>query len=118
MSYDLNFWKEQPGRKLDPQSTYERLSEGERVEGLEDLPIKKILDRVKTEFRQGWTQSDDESWETADEERAFQVFTTPQFFRVDCYGLSDEEMTALIDIAAEFGCPLYDPQVGKRYDES
>ena len=114
MSYDLSFWKEKPGIKLDAQITYERLLNRERVEGVEELPIEKILERVKGEFRQEWTQLDNVTWEGP--HMAFQVYTTPQFFRIDCYGMTSDEMNVFIDIACEFGCPLYDPQAGKRYD--
>ena len=114
MSYDLDFWKEKPGIKLDPQTTYERLSDGEWVEGLEELPIEAILENVGLKFRQGWTQLDEMTWEATD--KGFQVYTTPQFFRVDCGGMTGEEMNVFIEIAAEVGCPLYDPQVGERFD--
>ncbi len=36
--------------------------------------------------------------------------------RVDCYGMAGEEMNKFIDIAPEFHCRLYDPQVGVCYD--
>jgi hypothetical protein len=116
MSYDLNFWREKPGIKLDPQMTYEQLSHGEWVEGLEDLPIEQILKRIQEAFTQGWTKLDFQSWEAPG--KGFQIFTTPQSFRVDCGGITGEEMNLFIDIAAEFGCPLYDPQVGQRFDRA
>lgn len=115
MSYDLNFWKYSEDVVLDHQDTYEKLSDGQAVEGLQDLPIKKLLSRVKDVFS-SWEQIDGATWEGVD--GTFQVFTTPQFFRVDCYGMSDEDMNKLIEIAAGFNCPLYDPQVGQRFDAS
>jgi hypothetical protein len=114
MSYDLNFWKYKKDVNDDHQSVYERLSEGEHIEGLEELPIADMLDRVKEEFSIGWEKKDGSTWES--EEKAFSIFTTPQFFRVDCYGLEGEDMNIFIDIMYEFGCPLYDPQVGQRYE--
>ena len=39
MSYDLNFWKQAVEFGMAPQVVYERLSSGERVEGLTELPI-------------------------------------------------------------------------------
>ena len=40
MSYDLDFWKYQDGVYLDNQTVYEKACcDGERVEGLEELPI-------------------------------------------------------------------------------
>jgi hypothetical protein len=30
--------------------------------------------------------------------------------------MDGDDLNRFIDIGAEFGCPLYDPQAGKRYD--
>jgi hypothetical protein len=114
MGYDLSFWKQRPTMKIDPQNTYERLSEGERVEGLEDLPISPILARIGEVFSDGWEQLDAYNWESA--RGSFQVSTTPQSFRIDCYGMEGEDMNHFIDIGTEFGCPLYDPQTGVRFE--
>jgi hypothetical protein len=114
VSYDLNFWKQEPGVKLDARTVCERLSAGEHVEGLEDLPIEGMLEKVRQAFAVGWSQLDPVTWEAP--RKSFQVFTTPQFFRVDCGGMTGEEMNIFIDIGIEFGCPLYDPQTGQRYE--
>lgn len=47
---------------------------------------------------------------------AFQIFTTPQVVRLDCYGMQEADLNALIDLFIAFGCPLYDPQVSTRFD--
>jgi hypothetical protein len=114
MSYELNFWRQLPGVTNDPQSIYERLCEGERVEGLEDLPIEQIVTRIAETFVDGWERIDPSNWESS--EGAFQVSTTPQSFRIDCYGLEGEVMNLFIDIGTEFGSCLYDPQTGVRFD--
>jgi hypothetical protein len=114
VSYDLNFWKQKPGVRLDAQTVYERLSAGEHVEGLEDLPIDRMMGKVCQAFAIGWSRLDPVTWEAP--RKSFQVFTTPQFFRVDCGGMTGEEMNRFIDIGIEFGCPLYDPQTGQRYE--
>jgi hypothetical protein len=114
MSYDLNFWKEKPGVTLDPLQVYERLCDGHQVDGLEELPIGRILQRVREKFSAGWTQLDPVTWEAP--KKAFQVYTTPQLLRVDCGGLTAEDMNAIIDIGLEFGCRLYDPQTGVRFE--
>ena len=113
MSYDLDFWKYKPGVKLDHKETYEKLSDGQFIEGLEELPIDRILERVREIFAD-WEYLGSGTWEGA--QGSFQVYTTSQFLRVDCYGMPGEEMNKIIDIAGEFGCPLYDPQVGERFD--
>ncbi len=115
MSYDLNFWKQDPRQELDPKVVYERLSDGERVEGLEEIPIDRILARVAEKFVDGWQRLGEHTWESA--QGGFQIYTTAQLFRVDCYGLSGEIMNLFIDIAHEFGCNLYDPQTCIRYEE-
>lgn len=114
MSYDLNFWRQRPSFEADPSLVYEKLSEGEHVEGLEALPIDAILARIAEVFSEGWEQLDAQNWESG--RGAFQVTTTPQHFRVDCYGMEGEDMNRFIDIGTAFGCPLYDPQTGVRFD--
>jgi hypothetical protein len=116
MSYDLDFWRYKPGTVLDHQAVYESLSDGKVVEGLEEIPIAQMLARVREEFTD-WTQLDDVSFDGGDH-GSFELYTTPQFFRVDCYGKHGEDMNRLIEIANEFKCPLFDPQVGKRYDSA
>jgi len=115
MSYDLDFWKYQPGVVLSHQEVYEKLSNGSAVDGLEEIPIPKILKRVNEVFSlAGWRKIDDAHWES--EKGSFEIYTTPQFLRVDCYSMAGEDMNLFIDIATEFGCPLYDPQTGERFD--
>ena len=115
MSYDLNFWKYKSGIYLDARTTYASLCDGENVDGLENLPIEKILSRLKVLFSDGWEQLDELNWEAVNR-GAFQISTTSQMFRVDCYGMSGDDMNRFIDLGTEFGCPLYDPQVGTRFD--
>src|SRR5690606_6085087 len=105
MSYDLSFWKYQTGVTLDHQTTYESLSQGEHVEGVQALPIPQMLERLGSFFSDGWKQSEPLLWQSADR-GAFQVFTTSQLFRVDCYDMDGEDMNLFIDLGTEFGCPL------------
>lgn len=114
MSYDLDFWRYKPGVVLNHQQVYEQLSDGQTVDGLEELPINDILARVKEVFAD-WQQLDGANYDGGDR-GAFQITTTPQLFRVDCWGMDGEDMNRFIDVANEFDCPLYDPQVGERYD--
>lgn len=114
MSYDLDFWRYREGVTLNHQDVYERLSDGEKVDGLIDLPVKDILTRIAEAFSADWTRVDDYSWES--DRGAFQLFTTDQFVRIDCYGTNGDDMNIIVDILSEFDCPLYDPQVGQRFD--
>jgi len=113
MGYDLNFWKQQPGVKLDAQGTYERLSNGEEVEGVESLPIDEIAGRVEQAFAT-WSRLDPVTWDGP--VGGFQLYMTPRLFRVDCFGMTGDDMNTFINIALEFGCPLYDPQTGVRFE--
>ena len=114
MSYDLNFWRCKPGTTLDHQRVYERLCDGQLVDGLEELPIAEIVGRIREVFSD-WNRIDDVTFE-APNGGVFQVYTTLLLFRVDCYGIDQENMNKIISVANEFGCPLYDPQAGIRFD--
>ena len=116
MSYDLNFWKysSEPGDDCDHQNVYEQLSDGQKLEGVEELPIDDILKRISEVFRvEGWEKLGDLSWEGG--QAAFEIYTTSQFFRINCYGVERGDMNKFIDIASEFECSLYDPQVPQRF---
>ncbi len=115
MSYDLDFWLyEDESARHDHLGVYERLSDGETVEGVREIPVARILERLASVCSAaGWTSQHRGIWEGR--RGSFQVYTTAQLFRVDCYGMQGEDMNVLIDIALEFGLPLYDPQVGERF---
>ena len=115
MSYDLNFWRyEHESAAHDHQAVYERLSGGEFVEGLREIPVAEILKKIAQVFTAlGWTSESANDWEG--EDGAFQIYVTPQFLRFDCYGMNGEDMNRLIEIGGEFGLPLYDPQITARF---
>ena len=116
MSYDLNFWKYKNTSSEDHQKTYEALSSDQSLETVEELPTEAMKQRVAELFAKGWERLDDLTWEAESDDRgSFQLFTTLQFFRIDCYGMQGDDMNHFIDIGTEFGCPLYDPQIPQRY---
>ena len=116
MSYDLNFWKYKKDVYLNNQEVYEKFSEEEsvNVDGLENLPIEDIIVDVNKEFAD-W-KIDRDSYENTKGKGIFQIYTTPQYVRFDCYGMQGQDMNRIIDIMDKYECPLYDPQVPKRYD--
>lgn len=117
MSYDLNFWKYKKGVCLDHQLVYESLCDGLLVDGLEELPIEKMLARLEQLFADGWHRQSKYDWESQTQTRgAFQIYANSQLFRINCYGMEGEDMNRFIDLGEEFGCPLYDPQAGRRFD--
>ncbi|QSB26090.1 hypothetical protein [Flavobacterium sp. CLA17] len=114
--YELLFWKYLDEIYLNHHEVYEALVEEQEVEGLEKLPVDVIMNRIRSVFSQ-WEKVDDNSWKNTAEKGAFQVITTPQSVRIDCYGTEGKTMNQLVSLMEEFKCPLYDPQVPERYDE-
>lgn len=114
--YELLFWKYLEEVYLNHHLVYEALIEKERVEGLEELPVQVILNRIGSVFSK-WEKVDEFSWKNNNGAGAFHVITTPQSIQIDCYGTEGKTMNTLVELMEEFKCPLYDPQVPQRYDE-
>ena len=114
--YELLFWKYLDEIYLNHHEVYEALVEEQEVEGLEKLPVDVIMNRIRSVFSQ-WEKVDDNSWKNTAGKGAFQVITTTQSVRIDCYGTEGKTMNQLVSLMEEFKCPLYDPQVPERYDE-
>lgn len=115
MGIDLSFWKCKEGVELPAGEVYGRACcDGLAVEGLEKLPIDAILAEVEAACGT-WERTDKNTWEKETGE-GFQLFTTPQVFRVDGYGLPREEMARFSELMSRYGCPVYDPQQGCRFD--
>lgn len=115
MGIDLDFWKYIKGAVKADEKVYEEVCcGGGSLDILEELPVKDILKRVGEEFAD-WIAVDNETYEK-DDGGTFSIFTTPQAVRFDCYDMSGEDMNRLVDVMGEFGCPLYDPQLGERFD--
>jgi len=114
MSYQLIFWKQPPGSPADPLAVYERLMAGERVAGLDELPGDRFRAGVAEAFAVGWERLDEYNWERAD--GSFQIEVGPQHFLVVAYSLPGEVLNEFIDIGSKFGCKLYDPQTGVRFE--
>jgi hypothetical protein len=88
--------------------------DGKSVEGLELIPINEILSRIHSEFLGIQETGGLVFWE--DEQLgSFEIYTSDQHIHFCCRQLLASKMNKLIDIAAEFQCPLYDPQDDKRY---
>lgn len=113
--YELLFWRYQDGIYLNHQEVCEAIEQQQEVEGLEELPITLILNRVNSLFSK-WERVDENSWKNTHGPGAFHIRSTPQSIKIDCYGTEGKTMDLLVDILEEFKCPLYDPQVPERYD--
>lgn len=115
MGMDLSFWRCKEGVDLPAGLVYQRACcDGQAVEGLEELPIDAIVREVEKAFPK-WEQLDAHTYEK-ETGGSFQLFTTPQSFRVDCYGMNRQDMARISAILAGYGCPVYDPQQGVRFD--
>ncbi|MEG0849037.1 hypothetical protein ACHRVK_13525 [Flavobacterium plurextorum] len=114
--YELLFWRYLDEIYLNHHEVYEALVEKEGVIGLEKLPVEVIINRINSVFSK-WERIDENSWKNNAGKGAFQVITTPQSVKIDCYGTEGKTMNQLVDLMLEFKCPLYDPQVPERYDE-
>jgi hypothetical protein len=106
MSYQLVFWKQPPGEPADPQAVCEQPMDGELAAGLDEVPGDDFLTRITERFAAGFERLDGCNWERAD--GSFQVAFGPRHFLVISYSLPDEVLDEFVDIAAEFGCRLYD----------
>ncbi len=114
MSRQLVFWKYEDGIYLDNKEVYEKCCNGEKVDGLEELPGVDILNKVKKVFRD-YERLDDYNY--GGELGNFTVHADPQSVVFDCsFRVPESELNKMIDIMAEFGCPLYDPQIETRFD--
>jgi hypothetical protein len=102
---------------LNHHEVYEAISEEQaEIEGLEEIPVQVILNRIASVFSK-WEKVDDKSWKNNSGLGAFHIRTTPQSIKLDCYGTEGKTMDSLVNIMEEFKCSLYDPQVPERYDE-
>jgi len=116
MSVDLNFWKYQKGVDLDSATVYQNACcNNKMIEGLEALPIEDILKETAAAFPE-WDCLDPYNYER-EEYGSFQISTTPQTVRFDCYSMKQADMKRFSEVLSKFGCPLYDPQQGVRFDK-
>ncbi len=117
MSIDLDFWKYKDGARKEDGKVYEAVCcEGGSMDTLAELPVKDIMKRVGEVFSD-WVSANSVDYEK-DGFGAFSISSTNQAVRFDCYDMTGEDMIRIVDLMKEFGCPLYDPQIGERFDES
>src|SRR4051794_37934917 len=121
MSYDLIFWRELTPRTDSPRDVYNLLMEDQAVDGLAVLPI----DQVKRRFTEAFPEIDDQGaqmiWEGAGSYFLLSWPPNPSIALIVNCGWpllnSPDTMNRVIDVAHTFGCALYDPQTGERYEQ-
>lgn len=115
MGRHLAFWKYEDGIKLDARKVYEKSCvEGTEVEGLAMLPNDEILSKVKKTFMD-YERLDDYNYGGLS--GSFTIYVNPGSVVFDCsFRMNEAELNKIIDLMAEFGCPLYDPQIDVRFE--
>jgi len=111
MTYDLAMWSAQAGLSLGPPQIYEQLCDGKDVDGLDDLPLDRVMASAKERFPGIEQDIYELNWEADDE--SLQVTWSPQHVHFECHGPSEDTLARLVQLAAEFECVLYDPQAGE-----
>ena len=118
MSYELYFWKQNKSCTKDPKAIMDALNEEQLVAGLELLDKRKIyqafIDAIPGIKLHETGEEDQLIYENTDDLSTFLIFGNDFYFGVEAHGVSGEMLNKIIDIAAEFKCPLYDPQQEKR----
>lgn len=114
MGRDLSFWKYKTPSNTSNKTIYTKLSQGEFLECIDEIPIEQIINDFRNEF-DDWINQKGEYFENNEE--AFQLMVTKQFVRADCYSLSEYSMNKIIDIMLKYDCPLYDAVIDVRFDE-
>ena len=73
------------------------------------------LARCASRTRAGWESID---WVDEDDQSSIQISWSDLHVHADCRQVSYEVANRIIGVLADFGCPLYDPQVDERFDSS
>jgi hypothetical protein len=102
----LLFWNAGPHLHLAPAEVARELGFGEEVEGLIDLPVKEILDKLKLEFPQHDEQPGALQLKAGG--GACEATWTWQHVRVDCRNVNEPDRQRLIDTIEALGCMAYD----------
>jgi hypothetical protein len=114
MSYDLTFWKQKPTFNVAPAQVYRELLEGRTMDGLDTIPTNEFTELIHQHFPEIVTDGGLTYWEGG-ERGMFELHTSNNHVHFVCRGMGGDDMNTLIDIAAQFDCPLYDPQVDTRF---
>jgi hypothetical protein len=98
----LIFWNARSAPPLPPEQLARELYWGEEVEGLDDLPIREILDRLKAVFPQH--EETTGLVRVQGEEGPFDVTWTWQTVRVDYQTLGEADRAKLSELLEAMGC--------------
>jgi len=108
----LLFWKAGPGVKLSAPEVGRELVWGEEVEGLIGLPVREIIDKLKTEFPQHEEKSGLLTCQAGG--GSIEATWTWQHVRVECRDFPAGERERLIDAIEAFDCMAYELPADRR----
>jgi hypothetical protein len=103
----LLFWKTGPHVRLSPDEIARELAWGEEVDGLIDLPVREILDRLKAAFPNHQERTGQLVVLAAS--GSFDATWTWQHLRVETHELDSGSRERLIDLIEDFGCMAFEP---------
>jgi hypothetical protein len=103
----LYFWRETMPLPSTPSSLVRRLDlGGDDVMGLDDLPIREMIDVLKSHFVGGKESAG--LWRWQSDAASLQASWTWQYLRLDLEQISDEHRDQLLELAQRFHCTVYD----------
>ncbi len=102
----LLFWKPGPNVKLSPPEIARELVWGEEVEGLIDLPVREIIDRLKAEFPQHEEKSG--LLICRAEAGTCEITWAWQYLRAEYHDLPPTARDLLIEAIESFDCMAYE----------
>ena len=108
----LLFWKPGPAVKLSAPEIARELVWGEEVEGLIDLPVREIIDKLKSEFPQHEEKSGLLVGQVGG--GSFEVTWSWQHVRIESRDLPDNDRERLIDTIESFDCMAYEQPPDSR----
>jgi hypothetical protein len=102
----LLFWKPGSSMKLPAAAIARELVWGEEVDGLIDLPVRDIIDRLKAEYPQHEEQTGVLIGRTG--AGWFEATWTWQHIQVKCHDLPADNRRRLIETIESFDCMAYE----------
>ncbi|WP_035614331.1 hypothetical protein [Haloferula sp. BvORR071] len=124
MSYDLYFWREKRPFHGDAGQRVDELSREQPDPEVESFAKEDVIARFEKEFPEiernfgqliwrGLDSGFEVNFCHADERRIHLIVVTCGYKLLD----HTEILNRIIDVAHDFGCGFYDPQVPQRYPE-
>ncbi len=115
MSYELAFWA--GGDDLDPRWTYLNLEGTDTISGVHEID-KQAVERALDDQLPDWTRDANmlqPPGATDANGPGFDVSIGRQLISFTGYGVSNDNLNAIIDLMVSLGFRLYDPQVRERF---